>query len=270
MEREDDVGSVAGRDGEYTAPAPERGSAAASTRDDQRAADRALVARLRVHDEAAYREFFLRHRALLLELARRGRVRPDLRDEVAGDFLERIAMKLARATSVVPDHLAAYVAAAFSRHLIDRARARRTRSAAVREAMTERESGEWVVTSLASEDALRASAGTSGREEDELPPALQALLRYVESETSEEERRLLWWLAERVPQRQIAEWTGSSHGAARLRVMRLRGRLRQRIIAYAAGQPAEERAVVLRVLGRAETGMEVSTGRSTVGRESDA
>jgi len=269
VEREGDVGSKIGGHGEQEAPpALERRGAAAP--DDQRSADRALVARLRVHDEAAYREFFLRHRPLLLELARRGRVRPELRDEIAGDFLERISMKLARPTSVVPDHLAAYVAAAFTRHLIDRARARRSRSAALREAMTARDSGEWVVSSLSSEDALRASVGAGGRDDGELPAALRALLGFVESETSEEERRLLWWLAERVPQRQIAEWTGVSHGAARLRVMRLRAKLRQRILTYVAGQPPDERAAVLRVLGRAATEAEASSGRVTAGRESDA
>ena len=253
METDDDI--IGGR--------PEGVGAREPARAARRAADRALVARLRVRDEAAYGEFFLQHRGLLLELARREGVRVDRREEVVADFMGRIAMKLARPTSGVPDNLAAYVATSFRHHLIDGARGARSRADATLGALSEHESGEHVVASLSSEHALRES---SPRLEDAGPgPELRGLLRHIEEQTTEDERRLLRWLAERVPQRQIAEWIGISHGAARLRASRLRARLRESVLAYAAARPPDERDAVMRLLGRAD-GVHARAAERHVGR----
>lgn len=227
-----------------------------TVRAERRAASRALVARLRVGEEGAYGEFICQHRGLLLELARADGVRADRREELVDDFMGRIAMKLARPTSVVPDSLSAYVATAFRRHLIDRARSRRARADAARDAASEIGPGEWAIASALSEDALRGVAGAHDADEAPASPDLmEALARHVERETTEAERRMLCWLAERVPQRLIAEWIGVSHGAARLRVMRLRARLRESVLSYALALPQGERDRVLRVLGRSDPGL---------------
>jgi len=271
VETDDDVGGGRSEEAGDRLRATTGVDARESARAARRAADRALVARLRVRDEAAYREFFLQHRGLLLELARRDGVRTDRREEIVGDFMAAIAMKLARPRSAVPESLAAYVATSFRHHLIDRARAASVRGDVLREALSERDSGEQVVASLSSESALHESS--PGERGLALSPVLRALLRHIENETSEDERRLLRWLAEHVPQRQIAEWIGITHGAARLRVMRLRARLRESVLDHAGRLPPSERDEVMRLLGRADfDGASIVSRavRQNEGRESDA
>jgi hypothetical protein len=68
--------------------------------------------------------------------------------------------------------------------------------------------------------------------------------------TTADERRVLGYLAERVPQRLIAEWTGVSHDAMRKRILRLRVRLRAEVLRYAETLPTRERTEVMRALGR--------------------
>ena len=214
------------------------------------ASDRALVLRMRAGEEQAFREFFLRFEPLVLHLARRAGVQPALCREAADDGLGRIALYLARPTSVTPERLAAYVAAAFLGPLRDsqRAESRRERLTLIA-AGGIADSPEAAVASTCSEASLRASAGPAA-EETSRSPAVAGLIAELDALTTVEERRLLGFLAERVPQRLIAEWTGVSHDAMRKRILRLRVRLRAEVLRYASTLPARERAEVMRALGR--------------------
>lgn len=213
--------------------------------------DRALVARLRGGDDAAAREFFLRFEPLLRQVAARERVQPALRDEVVRDCLADVVIALERATTPAPAHLAAYVAASL-RHRVrnDHRRARRRIDAAERAARTVDGRAERAVAEACSEASLRASAGALDEDDAERPPALEGLMRMIESETTDEERKVLGWLAKSVPQRLIAEWVGVRPGAMRARVMRLRARLGEALQRYAATLPDEERAETMRLVRR--------------------
>jgi len=64
----------------------------------------------------------------------------------------------------------------------------------------------------------------------------------VEEGLSREEELLLSWVSRWVPQSDIAQWLGISHGAARNRVMRLRARLKEVALQHAATFTGRERA----------------------------
>jgi len=240
----------------------------AASGDGPEPSDRALILRMRAGEEHAFREFFLRFEPLALHLARRSGVQPALCREAAEEGLGRIALYLARPTSVTPERLAAYVAAAFLGPLRDSQRSESRRERLTLVAAGEiADSPEAAVASTCSEASLRASAGAYG-EEASRSPAIAGLLAEVDALTTMEERRLLGYLAERVPQRLIADWTGVSHDAMRKRILRLRVRLRAGVLRYAATLPARERAEVMRALGRRGEGggMGLEVGEAGAGR----
>ena len=212
--------------------------------------DRSLVLRMRMGEERAFRDFFLRFEPLALYVARRAGVQPALRREAVDEGLGAIALYLARPTSVTPDRLGAYVAGALFSRLrgehTTRARHDRLEAAAAEELG---EGGESILASTCSSASVRASAGDD-RGDASVSPALAALLDTVREATTDEERRVLGWLAERIPQRLIAEWTGVSHDVARKRIARLRARLRAVVLHRAADMADIERKSVMRVLGR--------------------
>jgi hypothetical protein len=213
--------------------------------------DQSLVLAMRAGEERAFRDFFLRFEPLALHVARRAGVQPALRREAVDDGLGAIALHLARPTSVTPDRLGAYVAGALVMRLRGEhgTRERHERLEATA-AETPHGGGESVLAGTCSAASLRASAGDASDGEVAVSSALMALLDEVRAATSEEERRVLGWLAERIPQRLIAEWTGVSHDVARKRIARLRTRLRTAVLRRAGEMPDVERASVMRVLGR--------------------
>ena len=63
----------------------------------------------------------------------------------------------------------------------------------------------------------------------------------IEEGLTEEEEAILSWVSRWVPQSQIAEWLGITHGAARNRVMRLRARLKETALQHVASFSGRER-----------------------------
>lgn len=213
--------------------------------------DRSLVLRMRAGEERAFRDFFLRFEPLACHVATRAGVQPALRREAVDEGLATVALHLARPTSVTPERLAAYVAGAlFSRLRDDRSTRERHERLEATAAEELHEGGEWVLAGTCSAASVRASVGEATADDVAPTPALAALLDTVREATTEEERRVLGWLAERIPQRLIAEWTGVSHDVARKRIARLRTRLRAAVLRRAGEMPDAERAPVMRVLGR--------------------
>ena len=73
-------------------------------------------------------------------------------------------------------------------------------------------------------------------------PALERLASMIEEGLTADEEQILSWVARWVPQSDIAEWLGITHGALRNRVMRLRARLKEVAMQYAATFTGTERA----------------------------
>ena len=205
--------------------------------DDQRAADRevaaerALVARLRTGDDAAVAEVYVRFEQLLLEEARRQRVQPALRQEVVDDVITGVALAQRAGRVRAPRALGAFLMVALRRHVLNLRRADR-RQEAHRAAVD--------VETIAVHDAHATSDS----------PAMKEIWRAALSRLDASDRELIELLADHVPQRLIAEWTGRTHDAVRSSAKRLRVRMRAIVLELAAALPPEDRGQVERRLAR--------------------
>lgn len=241
--------------GDSTSAAPRSGRGRASTeKEGKRDRDAQLVQGLRVQDGAAVHEFFLRFRDVLLAEARRARVQRALRLEVVEDCLGDLVIALGKPTAKAPRSLTSYVVVAF-RHQLERAGRRALRADTTsRWAVDDEagEKGEGVVRQLASDASLRAATPGGEGDEERLSRALEGLTDALDRVLTDEERQILAWLGEYVPQRHIAAWLGIAHGTARQRVSRLRARLHRVATDYVATIRNEaERLELTRFLRRA-------------------
>ncbi len=216
----------------------------------RRWSDAVLVAALRRNQPGAFREFFERFAPLITAMARLHRIPASGIDERVTEFLDDAAMRLCMPATPVPRSLAAYLAAAFRRRSFNRKRDLQRR-ALLRDAcatdtgvLTER-----VVPGAVSENALRTSYGPD-LDPPILSPVLERLALELERGLSSDERRVLAWLGQRVPQRQIAEWLGITHGAVRVRIARLRARLRDAASRHIERLDGDERAELARFFRR--------------------
>jgi RNA polymerase sigma factor (sigma-70 family) len=211
--------------------------------------ERELVEGMRRNESSAFAEFMRRFRPLLLYEARRLGVQPALCEEFVDDCMADVAMRLRQYTSTIPRSLAPYLVRALRLHRLYKRRSDQRR---------ERRAGSGERTDDAFADAARAALSEStarssaGGELEELPTtdALERLVGLLDQELTDDERQLLSWLGSWVPQSDIAEWLGISHGAARNRVMRLRERLKQSAIRCAAQLSLDERRRLGRYLRR--------------------
>ena len=198
-----------------------------------------LVAGMRRDEPDAFMEFFRSFRPLLLEEARRLRVQPALCQEMVDECLDDVATRLRRYTTPVPRALAPYLVRALRLHRLALNRGDRRRVAGERDGVAGEEPDAPLAGSV-SEAALRDSAGP-GHERTPASTALERLASMVEEGLSEEEEVLLAWVSRWVPQSEIAEWLGITHGAARNRVMRLRARLKEVALRHVASFTSRER-----------------------------
>ena len=212
--------------------------------------DAELLARMRREDETACREFFLRFRLVLAREARRLGVQPALREEMVDDCLGDAALELMEADATLPLSLEAHLLGALRHRVWNARRARRRRERREDLAVDDAPgTGERVVPATCSQDALDACAG-KGADRPAVAPTIERLAAVLDTKLTEEERTLVRWLGEWVPQTTIATWLGVSFGAARVRVHRLRQRLRIVALKYAAGLNATERRELDRFLER--------------------
>ena len=120
-------------------------------------------------------------------------------------------------------------------------RATRRREHYYRSAVAPSPTGERVIAGVHAVPDRRVAESA---EDGEPPRPLQRLAEIVAAELSVEERHLLAWSAEGVPQRLIAEWTGTRYETVRKRIQRLCARLRSIARMHAASfPPAEQRAI---------------------------
>lgn len=203
--------------------------------------DRELIARVRQLDPAALRAFFMRFHPLLMREARVFRVPFGLREELVTECLDDAAVALIRHTTPIPRSLPGHLLTAFRHDVLNARRNEGRRDVRNRTAVREGSAPhEWIIPETASEHALRSSEGPDDNERL-LAPVLDRLASVLDEGLSSEERDLLTWVGQRIPQRTIAGWLGLSYGAVRTRVLRLRERLRQAAMRHAGQSSAEER-----------------------------
>jgi len=222
-----------------------------------------LVAGMRRDEPEAYKEFFRCFRPLLIAEARRLRVQPALCQEMADECLDDVAMRLRRYTTPVPRSLAPYLVRALRIHRLALRREERRRADGEGDGETSDNDPAAPLVSVLSQDTLRASAGPDGGRTP-TSTALERLASMVEEGLTREEELLLSWVSRWVPQSDIAQWLGISHGAARNRVMRLRARLKEVALQHAATFTGRERAELAEFFRRT-----FATGRDTVGNRTE-
>ena len=210
----------------------------------------ALVAAMRQGDARALEEFIARHRALLVHEARRCGIPEGEREDAVADLLHDVAVRLITLRDAPPRSLAAYLATAMRRRAQNDARSRRRR---------ERREGDAADAARAPDESAAAAAAPPAHDDPDpdaaatpsVAPALARLAAALEQGLSDAERQLLRWMESHVPQSLIAQWLGISQGAAALRVWRLRARLRDAAVRYAAGLDGADRRDLLRFFRRA-------------------
>jgi DNA-directed RNA polymerase specialized sigma24 family protein len=221
--------------------------------------DRALIDAMRGGDDWAFGEFLARFRPAMLAYAQ-GRIPDELFPECIDDVLEDAAIELADPRATVPMQLRAYlVGAVRRRHLaLHRSGTRRRRwyEEAARSTLCTTDGREAVVVSVCAESTLAASRGAGMMETKEpgAPTALEQLARAMEHELDDDTRRILAWLGQSVPHRQIAAWLGKSYEATTKQIWRLCRRLERAAPAYAATLPSPAQRELERFFRRAQRG----------------
>jgi len=217
--------------------------------------DAALIAGMRRGLEAAIVEFVDRYTPMLIGIARRRGLRGGNLITAVMDFLDSAAMRLAVEASRVPDPLPPWLVVSFRHRLRDDWRAERRRQA--RELLIATDIGrgtQRVVAESCSEYAIRLTEGTDGPDPTEGAATWQvlreALAIALDKGVSEGERQLLGYLADRMPQREIADILGITHGNARVRILRLRARLVQLARAHVNSLPVADGITLARFLER--------------------
>jgi DNA-directed RNA polymerase specialized sigma24 family protein len=205
---------------------------------------RELVERMRREELAAFQEFFACYCPVLLREARRLGVQPELREEIVIACLDDAAVGLMQHTTPIPRSLAAYLVTALRHDVFNESRRGRRERAHAEVAYREMTSHrQRVVMEGCSEASLRASDGPDW-EVVPLAPSIERLAAALDSGLNEDERRLLLWVGQWVPQTLIAEWLGISYGATRARVLRLRTRLRAAAARHVEGASSADRVVL--------------------------
>jgi DNA-directed RNA polymerase specialized sigma24 family protein len=194
-------------------------------------------------------EFDARFRPRLEAYARRVRIPRFEWDTCISEVLSDESFRFASGQRQLPASVSAYLIGAARNRFLRSRRAQECRDRNHAAASTER-TGEWIVTTLCSENALRTSAGV----DDQGPTSSEALRRLVAdlcANLSDDERALLGWVSEGIPHRQIAKWLGMGYDACVKRAWRLARRLREQAAKRAALYDHEQRAEVERFLRRA-------------------
>ena len=233
---------------------------------DQRAAralgDAALIAAMRQNDPIAWAEFERRFRPGLDAFCARIRLAEWQRDECITDVLDDAAIKLTRGDIALPGHLSGYLVRAVRNRAFSMMRGTARRERHYHDAATLAD-GEFVVRSVCSEQVLRDASGEmlgstsssdlSDRGTDAVVDeavVVRRLARELMSELTDEEQRIVVWVAESVPYREIASWLGSSYDATSKRIWRLLKRLRDAAAARAEQFSDDERNVLRRYFAR--------------------
>lgn len=202
----------------------------------------ALMDAMRRCDERAIDEFIVRYQRLLHERVRQWRITLDDASDAISDVVEEVAVLIINGRLHPKRSLAGYVVKSLRTRIAQQSKTDDTRSEAEeRAAIDGAGEGERVVSSVVSEGTLRASHGPDWTSPT-VSLTVSRLVSMIDEELSEEERRILVWLGNYVPQRDICEWLGVSYPTGTQRIWRLRERLRAAVLQYAHHFDFKERS----------------------------
>jgi DNA-directed RNA polymerase specialized sigma24 family protein len=214
--------------------------------------DAALVDAMRASVPEAWSEFDARFRPLLERYAARIGIPRWEWSCCITEVLDDEALRLIERSREMPQQLSAYlIRAVRNRHLVlKRAATRRDTRYASAAAADASPAGS--VGPLVSEHTRRACEPPRVSEERQTPPSgVTRLAELLSARLSEEERQMLAWVAEGVPQRVIGDWLGINREAAKKRIARLCRRLRGAAAELRGELPPETRREIDRLLYRA-------------------
>jgi len=211
--------------------------------------DDALLTGLTDGADRAVAVFDARYRPILEAYARRVRIPPSEVGVYVSEVLGDEAIRLAQPSAPKPASVEAYLIRVLrNRYLNSRRSAERRRRN--QEAAADDTTGEWVVTSLCSEESLRASAGPDAGSAS-VGRVLGQLAEELVARVSDEEYSILMWIGQGASHREIAGWVGSSYDATSKRIWRLCRRLRDHASRQAETLPDADRTEVERFIRRA-------------------
>jgi DNA-directed RNA polymerase specialized sigma24 family protein len=217
--------------------------------------DRALIVALRCGSPGAVLEFVTRYRPMLVLAARRFGLVDGEREDMADEVLHDTAMRFADGGAAVPIAVRGYLLRSLRNRAANamRARDRRVRAAtAATDAACEAEPYfEHAVVGCASEHSVQASHGPGWDGPRGVSPVLARLAADLASEMRAEDRLIVEWLSDHVPQQEIAAWLGLGYDAASKRIRRLRARLQAAAARHVERFSAPERQEVMTFLRRA-------------------
>jgi len=218
--------------------------------------DAALVDAMRASIPEAWAEFDARFRPLLERYAARVGIPRWEWSVCITEVLDDEALRLVERAGQLPQYLTAYLVRAVRNRFLElkRTSLRRARRYAV----------DGAAGAVMSEHARRASDPQQIAEERANNSPAIRLGRELGAHLTIDERQMLAWVAEGVPQRLIAEWLGITREAAKKRIARLCRRLRDSALAATVQLPREERQQIDRLLRRAS-----ALGNSRSGESDD-
>ena len=220
-----------------------------------RVEDALLLVGMRRGIEAAVAEFFNRFAPMLNGIARRRGMGRGDRFVAVHEFLDDAAQRLIHLPGSVPRSLPPYLSASFRRRLArDKQVAQRR---AEREELMATEIGQATQRAVAEScseysirltDGIEAGKAGDGLAAGRVQQVREELALALNEGLNEDDRQLLGYVADRMPQREIGELFGIAHGSARMRILRLRERLGRIARAYINTLPSADAIVLNRLL----------------------
>lgn len=203
-----------------------------------------FIAAIRIGDRVALRQLYVFYAPLLRDQARRMGVPADERDHLVTTLLGDFALRI-QERELEPRYPARYLIGALRNRARTRHRDVRRRVAREEQAYDYSETLERVVAECHSEFGLRSVRPADAEPPATMRDAIEKLAQCSAMALTDADRALMAGVSARSTLREIAEHMGISHGAARVRVHRLRERMmtlaRQHV---AALQPAERRELM--------------------------
>lgn len=225
----------------------------------RRLSDAALVGAMREGNSAAWQEFMVRFRPMLIHFGARTRLQHSDWNTCVDFVLEEAAMRWAIDAAPVPKSVVSYLLRAVKFRCIKMDRDAKRRDARYARAASEG-TIEGAILSLCSEASVRDSYGPEREENEDSPAALRRFSQLLSAPLTNEERDILARLGDGVPHREIATALGIGYEASRKRIQRLCTRVRSLVPMALQRLSTTERAQVERWLQRLRSEFQRGTG----------
>lgn len=221
-----------------------------------------LIAAIRRGEESALRELFVLYAPLLRDQAKKMSVPLGEREQVVQTLLDDIAIHLAE-VEIPPRELTSYIVSSLRNRI-------RTQHRDDTRAMEHNESAygaygdssERIVAECHSQYGMQASVSSDAEVDAPLRSAIKKLADKSASELTREELTLMIGVGQYIPLRSLAEQLGLSHGAARVRLSRLRERFIKLAVQYLTTLEPREKREIERFFRRADVRLGPTTSDS--------